>query len=130
MTITTGPNTGNCEWSITVKASIGGFQSDGQTFAVNSPSFLVRQPSDVTAAWGTGYASYVYWAVAGTCSPAQALVGLPVHETFGTSSNPGVVSGWPNPQQTSAQFFNFSNYVSYDMIGADDSTSLVSKTAP
>lgn len=121
VTITSGPNTGNCQWSTTVKVSIGGFESEPQQFAVNSPSHLVSQGAlNITLSYYGGYVSQVYWAVADTCTPAQALIGLPLHEGFGTFSNPGVVSGWPDPPPLGAATFNFPSnmYIFFDSIGA------------
>jgi len=47
------------------------------------------------------------------------LLGLPLHETFGNFSNPGVVSGWPDPSPTGSSQFNYSAYVFADWIAAD-----------
>ncbi|MFB3778247.1 MAG: hypothetical protein ACE141_11570 [Bryobacteraceae bacterium] len=113
---------GNCQWSTTLKVSIGGFQSDEQPIAVNSPAYVVHQEGlDSTEQWNGGYRSWVYWAVADSCSPAQAMIGLPFHETFGDfQEHPSVTLGWPDPQAEGAATFNYPSnmYIFRDGIGA------------
>jgi hypothetical protein len=122
--ISTGPNSGDCEWHTRIKASIGGFETEESAVLVNSPKYMVDQiwrGLGETVQWegDVGYVSRVYWVVADACETPNALLGLPLHGTFGTFSNPGVNSGWPNPDATHAPVFNYNMYTFRDSIGAN-----------
>lgn len=115
---------GICQYDTGVSASIGGFQSPEYAVRVNSPEAVVSQSYlDETVQWPgqpTGYESHVHWAVGDACTPENHIPGLPIYETFGMFSNPGVIRGWPDPPATSSSQFNYpsNETVFYDAIGA------------
>lgn len=117
-TISSGPNSGDCLWSTKVKASIG-FETNEYPVLVASPKFLDNPTWAVTREtqpWYSGYKSLVYWAVANSCQPAGAILGLPLYETFGAFTKAQGVT-WPSPAVTSAPYFNYNNYIFFDSVG-------------
>jgi hypothetical protein len=126
VTLTAGGTRGTCQYDSSVSASMGGFSTDANAVLVNSPRSLISAPGNQTIPWtqgiNTGYMSQVYWNMGDACSPANALVGLPLYETFGVFANPGVTSGWPDPTPTSATAFNYDTYTFFDTIGASNAS--------
>ena len=124
--ISTGPNAGNCQWKTKIKASIGGFETEESPVLVNSPKYMVDQSwrgLGVTAPWEAGYKSYVFWSVIDACETPNAIIGLPIYETFDDFfTDDSVTSGWPNPSVTHLPHFNYLGdvYTFYDEIGAND----------
>jgi hypothetical protein len=48
------------------------------------------------------------------------LLSVPVHESFGVFSNPGVISGWTDPPPGGSDNFGYTAYIWYDQVGANN----------
>ncbi|MCC7341153.1 MAG: hypothetical protein IT170_08710 [Bryobacterales bacterium] len=112
---------GTCIFDSTVRATLDGWQITADIL-VNSPTGLIPELPDQTVAWGSdGFETRKFWRVIDAC-PEQFGVGSVAHrEQFGMFSNPGVVSGWPDPETTSASEFNYSQYAFIDHISSHGS---------
>ena len=110
---------GACSYDSAVQGGLDDWTITEPIF-VNSPESLVHPQEEETLRWGTGYQTRKFWSVVDVCSWSVPTVAL--YETFGVFSNPGVISGWPDPTPSSSSGYNYTTYVFYDTIGANEAS--------
>ena len=98
--------------------SIGGFTSAAYYILVDSPDRLLHYTDTTNAGSPSGYDTLWYYRVKDTCSPANVILAVPLYETFGTISEPGVISGWGAPTATSGIGFNVDSLTFVDEIAS------------
>lgn len=109
---------GTCVFDSTVRATLDGWQI-AENILVNSPTGLIPELPDQTVPWGSdGFETRKFWRVIDACPEQFGVGSVAFREQFGMFSNPGVVSGWPNPAATSAGNFNYSTFAFIDYISA------------
>jgi hypothetical protein len=95
---------------ISIKVSLGGFDSDTFAFTVNTPSYLSSEyPYASDVANSNGYWSYIYYAVRDLFD--YPFPSIPISETFGTFVN-DQTNNWPKPMAGGSS--GFTGYVWVD----------------
>ena len=126
VTLRKGSSPGNCQYSSTMSASMGGFSTGAYAVLVNSPKSIAHySSSDSTIGLHnppTGY--YTYWTlgVMDACASPNPISAMPMNETFpgGIVPSPGT-SGWdsPNSADPTWEVSDWTVDTFIDTIGAD-----------
>ena len=113
---------GDCLFDTYVTVSIGGFTSAAYYILVDSPDRLLHYADTTNTGSPSGYSTLWYYRVKDTCSPANVILSVPLYETFGAISEPGVISGWGAPTATNGIGFNVDDLTFADEIASTNSS--------